>query len=150
MNDRYYYYRVKAFDGVEFSYWSRTQAIWTHTEEAPDKPIDLLTEGLVNPPQIISFSPDFTWTFVQPSHSQSSARVQVGTSVGVWNMWDSGKQSTTSGIEYSPENLNRGITYHWRVRTWNENDVASPYSDESATYKLNQLPTRPNLIEAKD
>ena len=150
LNDRHYYYRVKAFDGVEFSYWSRTNAIWTHTEEAPDAPTGLKTENMINPPQIISFNPDFTWVFNQSGHSQGNARVQVGTSSGIWNMWDSGKQPTNSGLTYDVNNLDRGHTYYWRVRVWNESDVASPYSTEEATFKLNQLPTKPVLINAEE
>jgi hypothetical protein len=150
-----YFFRVKAFDGLRMSRWSRTMIFTAVSDGTPLAPSGLMTEGSVEPQRVISFSPDFSWEFVDqaPADSQSHARVLVGTSDGVWNMWDSGKMATPSGIEYGAagglggtqaETLQRGVTYHWKVKTWDDSpdNLAGPFG-EASTFRLNRLPTVP-------
>lgn len=157
-NDTYHYYRVMAFDGAKYSLWSRMMAVFVHSQGAPFAPSGMQVEFQTNPTHIINFTPYFSWIFeddpaVPPSGLQQNARVLVGTADEMWDMWDSGKVPTASGISYAqpsgigrtnPVSLSRGITYYWRARVWDdgEGNLAGPFSDP-ATFRLNQLPTVP-------
>ena len=161
--DKYYFYRVKAFDGSKFSYWSVTSAVYTYELGTPYAPTDLKTENETTPVHVIVFNPYFSWTFNDNpvgSGYQKNARVQVGTASGVWNIWDSGKIQTPSGIIYAqpsglgatnPISLNRGVDYFWRVRTWDDSaqNLAGPFS-EATTFRINRLPTVPKPLGVTD
>jgi hypothetical protein len=58
----------------------------------------------------------------------TSSREQIARDAA--DMWDSGKVTSTEsiGIEYAGRPLAPDSTYYWKVRTWNEDDKASPYS----------------------
>jgi alpha-L-rhamnosidase len=50
------------------------------------------------------------------------------------DMWDSGKVSSAETIQvpYAGGELRPGQTYWWKVRTWDEAEQASPWSDEAS------------------
>ena len=162
--NKYYYFRVRAFDGINYSLWSRMSVIYTFELGVPYAPTDLQTDGMTEPVHVIHFTPYFSWQFndnpIPASGLQQHARVQVGSASGVWDIWDSGKLPTSSGIVYAqpsgagatnPVSLVRGKDYYWRARTWDDSaqNLAGPFS-EATTFRINRLPTVPRPLKATD
>ncbi|MCP4312929.1 MAG: family 78 glycoside hydrolase catalytic domain [Bacteroidetes bacterium] len=52
---------------------------------------------------------------------------------GEWDVWNSKKVNSdaTNQIVYGGTRLQSGTPYYWKVRVWDENDLASDWSDES-------------------
>ncbi|MFE7331835.1 family 78 glycoside hydrolase catalytic domain [Streptomyces sp. NPDC057565] len=74
-------------------------------------------------------SPRFSW---QPAAAlQTAYQVQVGTSAGRSDLWSSGKvkNSNSTEVVYNGKALTSQSDYYWRVRTWDENGKASPWSE---------------------
>jgi len=116
---------------------------------APNAPTNPLCEGQINPTNIITLTPTFSWTFSDPDtgDSQTAYQVQVSSDVdgGGTVIWDIGPiPSTSSSVTYSGSALSRGVTYHWRVKTWDSWELESPYTSDQ-TFKINQLPTASDL-----
>lgn len=64
---------------------------------------------------------------------QTAYQIQVSTSADKWNgdIWDSGKSLSNKQdyIYYGGKPLLPATRYYWRVRTWDKDGNASPYSD---------------------
>jgi len=105
----------------------------------PDAPTDLEAEGQTNPERVITLTPRFTAIFngndtVKATHSQ----VQVGTARLGSDKWDSGKQALSPEcgdgercalIAYGGSTLAFKTKYWWRLKFWDTDDRASPWSD---------------------
>ena len=66
---------------------------------------------------------------------QSAYQILVASSPGILardegDLWDSGKvfSRESSNVQYAGKPLEPNTTYHWKVRTWNKNDMASLFS----------------------
>lgn len=118
----------------------------------PGAPSNPLCNGQSNPLNLVSFTPTFSWTFNDPDPGdyQDAYQIEVGTYAGGNDMWDSGPQDDTSssviyGSVGSPAiGLDRGITYHWHVKTWDSLGLDGPYTSDQ-TFKINQLPIASDL-----
>ena len=151
-----YFYRVRAFNTVEYSNWSYVnRLVITDAGGNPADPSGLLTNELVNPNRLIMLTPNLTWMFSDTTDAQSHARIVVGPSGQETVLWDSGKVPTASGLAYGETqdktrtgeyDLQRGLTYWWKVRVWDDSvdNMASNFSSH-AYFRLNQLPTTPVL-----
>lgn len=106
-------------------------------QQDPAAPFSLRCEYLTNPPGIDVRQPRFSWVFAGSGRgdTQSAYQVLVATSPsllsqGKGDVWDSGK--TASGdsmhVVYAGRALASGETYYWKVRSWNKEGQASPYS----------------------
>jgi PKD repeat protein len=98
---------------------------------APNAPADPLCEGETNPTNITDSTPEFSWNFSDPdaNDTQSAYQIIVGTAEDGSDMWDSGKISSSSStdIAYEGSSLEAGITYHWKVKTWDNQGSESEY-----------------------
>jgi len=116
----------------------------------PLAPSNPLCEGEINPIDVITLTPTFSWTFEKGGCCDYSAayQIQVGSTSGANDMWDSKvivphAESTV----YAGAPLTCGKTYYWRVRTWNNFNLMGPYCEEqnfaiaSATIALSASPT---------
>ena len=94
-------------------------------------------EYMTNPLGLESLSPRFSWELQhdERGQQQSAYQVLVAGSPELLNsdqgdIWDSGKvdstQSTNIMFEGTP--LKSSTTYAWKVRVWDKNGAASPYS----------------------
>jgi hypothetical protein len=110
------------------------------SEPQPSAPYGLLCELLRQPEAavITDRNPEFSWignddrrgdfqTAYQFLVSNSDGNLRKNTG----DLWDSGKVTaeTSSNIEYTGKNLLENTPYWWKVRTWDEHDQVSPYSD---------------------
>ena len=106
----------------------------------------LKTESQINPIQIITniSSPYFNWTYSdEDGDTQYSWEIQVGTSSGLFDMWDSGQLigNDTTDI-YGGSALSRNTAYYVQVRA---NDSYENSSWATGTFKINALPIIPNV-----
>lgn len=100
----------------------------------PLAPSGLRLEYLTNPMGVDVAAPRFFWI---PRHagrgaSQSAYQVLVSTrpDVSAGDQWDSEKVASSefTHVVYAGKPLASGRTYYWKVRYWDQNGAASPYS----------------------
>jgi alpha-L-rhamnosidase len=110
----------------------------------------LRCEYLIDPLGIASASPRFSWVLEHPRRSSRQAAYQVIVSPEpgflekeVDDYWDSGRVESdrTSGVAYNGVPLWSGKRYGWKVRWWDGEGKASPWSDP-AWFEMGLLKAR--------
>jgi hypothetical protein len=113
--------------------------------QPPSSPVNLLTEGLVNPPSITDLTPEFSAIYSDPNLDNGiyfEIQVNTKTDFTGTSMWNSGKQSISPIIsgQRSPEISYMGkalsldnVTYYWRIRFWDSKDTEGKWS-QTATF----------------
>lgn len=100
-------------------------------------PTHLRCEYLANPVGIDTPHPRFFWWIKQDGRgaSQSAYEILVATSPEMLmqdrgNQWDSGKVNSEDTIQigYAGKPLETGKEYYWKIRYWDKDNKASPYS----------------------
>lgn len=75
---------------------------------------------------------DFPWVYVdvlEGTNTQTAYQVQIERLSDGLSILDTGKVASTSSSQtVAGGTFTNGITYRWRVRVWNGDDVASPYT----------------------
>ncbi len=100
----------------------------------PLAPVGLRCEYLVNPAAVDVVHPRLSWVLEHPERGQrqTAYQVLVSTSPGLQSgdAWDSGRveSAQSTHVAYAGKPLESGRTYYWKVRYWDKNGVASPYS----------------------
>ncbi len=113
----------------------------------PTAPSDLLAEGAVNPVNVTDSTPEMNAIFHDPDPLDSAIYYQLQvstTSDFTATQWDSGKtaMATTSAesrspdISYAGSALASSTTYYWRLKFWDTEDSASPWSTATSTFSL--------------
>ena len=106
----------------------------------PGAPTGLLCELLSNPEQavITDKNPEFGWIVNDKRRGaeQSAYQILVASDKhtidkDMGNFWDSGKIDTDQSVnvEYQGKPLESNKAYWWKVRTWDQNDRPSLYSE---------------------
>jgi len=107
------------------------------TSAGPGAPTYLRCEGVVDPLAVGTRVPRFSWEVVDRRRgaAQSAYRVLVASepallSSGRADLWDSAKvaSSECAYVRYAGRRLASGQRCFWRVRTWDADGVASPWS----------------------
>lgn len=97
----------------------------------PNAPASPMCEGETNPTDITDLTPEFSWTFSDPDvgDTQAAYQIQVGTTEGGSDIWDSGQvtSSSSTDISYAGSDLDYNTTYYWRIRAWDNNNAVSSY-----------------------
>ena len=112
------------------------------------------TEAKTNPAGV-SLTPTLSWTFSDPDtgDSQKAYQVQIASSkanldAGVADIYDSGKVvSTSSSWKYGSPPLTNETVYWWKVRTWDQVDNPSSYSDDQTFATASAITTITSIIE---
>lgn len=103
----------------------------------PGRPYNLKCEYLSNPLGVDVRQPRFFWVLDHPERSQRQTAYQllVGTrpdllAQDTGDQWDSGKVSSeqSTQVVYGGKPLEGGRTYCWKVRYWDKQGNAGPYS----------------------
>jgi len=112
-----------------------TLAGWSQEKpSAPPAPFGLRCEYLVAPLGVDVAQPRLSWVLDHPERGQAQSAYQVLVSlqpgVPTGDQWDSGRVSSAQStqIVYAGKPLASGTTYYWKVRWWDKNGVASPWS----------------------
>lgn len=110
---------------------------------SPRAPNGLLCELMEHPELsfIQSKRPCFGWIVNHPvsGDMQTAYQVLVATSEenirnNTGDLWDSGKvvSGESINVQYNGRSLQSNAEYYWKVRTWNKQNKASPYSEPQA------------------
>lgn len=103
----------------------------------PDAPTGLAVEDRVKPIGIGDSTPEFSWVVQdsRPGEIQSAYQILVAPSLdklkaGKTDKWDSGKvgSSSVAFVSYAGKALQSREVCYWKVRTWNSNGQAGPWS----------------------
>lgn len=92
----------------------------------PLAPSNLLCEYMKNPMGVDAAQPRFFWTLEHTARGEKQTAYQVVVEPG----WDSGKvvSSESTQVAYKGPALRSGATYRWKVRYWDKEGNASPWS----------------------
>jgi len=111
----------------------------TAPSTAPPKgaiaPYDLRVEYLTNPLGVDVAKPRFFWKNRHSERGQSQTAFELivssSPSADTGDMWESGKISSDSSIQivYGGKPLASNRTYYWKVRIYDSEDKASPWSE---------------------
>jgi alpha-L-rhamnosidase len=131
---------TRVFVALQIPLWVVT-AVTARAQPGPSAPFSLRCEYLVNPLGIDVRQPRFSWLLQdsERDESQSAYQVLVATSPallakGTGDQWDSGKapSDNTAQVAYAGKPLESGRTYYWKVRSWDKEGRASPYSEPAS------------------
>ncbi len=153
LNGSTYYWRIRLADSHSLiSDWSSVAELTMNV--APTVATGLLTQGETNPVGVTTATPYFSAIFNDPDTGDTAThyQIQVNTSSDFTGttMWDSGLEAmaaTANGarspnITYAGTTLAfNGATYYWRIKFADEHGTVSPWSTESANFKMNEPPT---------
>jgi alpha-L-rhamnosidase len=111
---------------------------------------DLRVEYTQNPIGIDTLAPRFDWILDSTERSQVQTSYQILVSSNEVNlandeadMWDSGIVESNQSIQivYQGKELQSSKTYFWKVRVWDKNKVATPWS-QTAYWSMGLLNKR--------
>jgi len=117
----------------------------------PNPPTNLRCNNQINPMGLQVFTPDLSWTFSDPDQgsTQSAYKILVSSVQSLLNSnigttWNTNKINSSSNIvTYSGSTLQTGLTYYWKVQTWDNTDTQGPYSTV-ATFSMSQTQIQNN------
>ncbi|MBM3295697.1 MAG: alpha-L-rhamnosidase, partial [Candidatus Aminicenantes bacterium] len=104
-------------------------------QNGPSAAVGLKCEYLTDPLGLDVRAPRLFWTLVHASRGQSQRAFQILVSTlpgcARGDMWDSGKVSSpeTTHVVYRGKPLASDASYFWKVRWWDKDGTASPWSD---------------------
>jgi len=118
-------------------------------QAGPDAPSHLMCELMARPELAVlrDRQPEFGWAVnsslvndVQSAYQIVVASRRETLEKNVGDLWDTGKTPSARSIdiEYAGDPLSPNETYFWKVRIWNRNGKASPYS-EPQTFRTGEL-----------
>ena len=117
------------------------------SESKISKITDLKCENLRNPLALNTLQPRFSWKNISDKNGTSQTAFQILVAGDIKNLsdekadlWNSGKVESSSNIliEYQGNKPNPSQLLYWKVRTWDENDKASKWS-EPGTFGIGLL-----------
>ncbi|MGB6150505.1 MAG: sulfatase-like hydrolase/transferase [Pricia sp.] len=128
------------------AYASKLKAFRKKTDELIDRysdsysdgPDNLIVEFIRQPEnvQILDSKPEYGWAVPEGAVTQSAYQILVASSLknidnNNGDIWDSGQVRTDASteIEHAGQALEKGKTYFWKVRIWDEDNRLSRYSD---------------------
>jgi hypothetical protein len=108
-------------------------------------------------PIISSRNPVFSWAFSDPDarDTQGAYRILVASSpanlaADNGDIWDSGKvPSSAQSVTYAGPELTSGLTYYWKVKTWDNHGIEGPYC-EVQTFTTDFIPPTSSIITPVD
>jgi alpha-L-rhamnosidase len=115
--------------------------------DGPQPPSNLRCEYLANPVGIDVVHPRFSWVLEHSGRgeAQTAYRVLVASRADSLQkeqgeQWDTGKVASedSTQVEYNGKLLQSGQTYYWKVKYWDKEGNASPYS-ETARFEVGLL-----------
>ncbi|MDB5277781.1 MAG: Bacterial alpha-L-rhamnosidase [Ferruginibacter sp.] len=102
----------------------------------------LLTENFTNPIALGVQVPRFSWQLVAEKRNTMQTAYEINVTTDKGSAWKSGKISGSQSVQinYAGTPLQSDQKYTWKVRVWDNNGKASPWS-EAASFKMGLLNT---------
>lgn len=132
-----YYWRVRAFDGVNYSPWSTDANFVVSLSFGPMRPV---AGSPINGVTIPTNSPTLAW-YLPAGSSSLTYEVQYSTSPLMTNP----VSFSTNNPRIQTNSLNSGITYYWRVRS---RTISGQYSEYSKIASF--IASNPTGIDEKN
>ena len=132
-----YYVRAYAINEGGTGYGNEQS--FTAVETNPLQPSNLQPSG---GDATEDLTPDLSWQYNAGSanDTQSAYQIIVERQSDSFQMWDSGKVvSTALSATYAGTALVYDVEYQWRVKSWNQADLDSPYAT-TVIFKTSELP----------
>jgi alpha-L-rhamnosidase len=106
------------------------------------KVLGLLTENSTNPIAIGVQAPRFSWQLNTEKRNTMQSAYEINVSADKGSVWKSGKITGSQSVQvsYAGSPLQSDQKYTWKVRVWDNNGKASPWSD-AASFKMGLLTT---------
>ncbi|HWH68940.1 MAG TPA: hypothetical protein VNT26_06115, partial [Candidatus Sulfotelmatobacter sp.] len=107
---------------------------WLAGAQGALQPVNLRCSQRVNPLGIDDLAPRLSWQLQSVEQSrgqvQSAYQIQVGSTAGTADLWDSGivSSSETVDIPYAGRALSSGKKCFWQVRVYDGSNHVSPWS----------------------
>jgi len=153
-----YYWQIKYWDdgGLEGP-WS-TGSNYFSLSQTPTAPTSLLTEGTINPVNVVDATPEFSAIYndLDIGDTTNAYQIQVDDDSGFSSpIWDSAKTSLVpnclqgnrcTDISYAGSALTEGIQYYWRIKYWDDGNFEGVWSIESAYFIINSGPLSPTSL----
>jgi len=125
----------------------------------PSPPVRLRCEYLAEPLGVDTLAPRLSWSVESPMRGDrpKATHVLVASAPelllnGIGDFWDTGQdeENVSSPLEYQGEALASCARYHWKVRWWDKDGRASPWSEPASfvTGFLNPGEWKPRWIGA--
>jgi alpha-L-rhamnosidase len=127
----------------------------------PQAPVRLRCEHLSEPLGVDTAAPRLSWSLESPRRGDLQTAFQVLVSSApdllasdIGDLWDTGKiqEDRRSDLEYGGEPLSSCARYHWKVRWWDRDGAASPWSEPASfvTGFLREEDWKPKWITARE
>lgn len=127
------------YQGIDWYDAQRLYDIQVWGDYAPTSPTDLECEGQTDPTGVTDLTPEFTAIGNDPDAGDTftDASIQVGTSEGLADKWDSGwfdipdfvEGTRCSAIMYAGSAIAQlGETFYWRIRFKDAHGIEGPWS----------------------
>ncbi len=128
---------------------------------APSSPY---CESATDPENVIDLTPEFSAVFRDPDPGDNGtfAHINVGTTAGGSDMWDSGWVDITNvsvgsrsqEISYGGSPLSRGVIYYWRIRFKDTHGLIGVWSENqqfmlSTPLRIISITASPTLVDRK-
>lgn len=127
----------------------------------PQAPVRLRCEHLSEPLGVDTAAPRLSWSLESPRRGdlQTAFRVLVSSAPDllasdIGDLWDTGKiqEERRPDLEYGGEPLSSCARYHWKVRWWDKDGAAGPWSEPASfvTGFLREEDWKPKWITARE
>ena len=155
-NGTTYYWRIKFGDGSgAMSPWSATRQFTMATNDTPNAPSALYTEGTTDPIKVLDLTPEFSAIFSDPNGSDTGVYYEIHVNTApdfsgtvMWASTQTAISAITNGarstdISYAGSVLtNNGALYYWRIRFWDDGGGVSSWST-TAQFRMPGAPNAP-------
>ncbi|WP_209403571.1 sulfatase-like hydrolase/transferase [Pseudozobellia sp. WGM2] len=113
------------------------ELVQKYSDSFSDGPSELIVEFIRQPTgvEILDSKPEFGWQVPSGAVTQSAYQILVASSQdnidnNIGDVWNSGqvRNNQSTDIEHDGNALEKGKTYYWKVRIWDEDNRLTKYS----------------------
>lgn len=135
--------RIRAFDGASYGPWDESDGVFTIVHnQAPTSPTNLSPNGITIDR---ASNQRFSWQHNDPNSNDPQSKFDLQWRLQGSSTWyDIGQVTINQFYDFVANNFPRG-TIEWRVRTYDQAGLSSPYSD-IATFFAGDKPSQPTIV----
>jgi hypothetical protein len=134
--------RIRAFDGYSYGPWDESDGVFTiQHERAPTTPTTLAPNGVTVDR---GSTQRLSWKHNDPNPNDPQSKFVLYWRLQGSSTWNEITQVTINEFYEFPPNVFPRGTIEWRVRTYDQIGLVSPYSD-TATFYAGDKPSKPTI-----